>query len=130
MFGEMGTAAMLHKVQRLDPTVMSAEATLSLATLGGARLLGAGEAIGSLAPGRKADLVVLDLDQPHLTPLYNIPSHLVYAARGSDVVHSVINGRVVMKDRRLLTIDEAALKATIRELGREIRKGLGSPGAR
>ncbi|MGV1098651.1 amidohydrolase [Thiovibrio sp. JS02] len=125
MFGEMDTAAKLHKVHRLDPTVMSAETTLALATLGGAALLGAGDKIGSLAPGKKADLIVLDLDKPHLTPMYNIPSHLVYAARGSDVVHSVINGRVVMKERILLSLDEEAVLAKINEIGRGIRRQVG-----
>ena len=125
MFGEMDTAAKLHKVHRLDPTVMSAETTLSMATRGGARLLGAEAQIGSLAPGKKADLIVLDLNKPHLTPMYNIPSHLVYAARGSDVVHSVINGRVVMKNRRLMSLDEEAILARINEIGRGIRKQVG-----
>lgn len=109
MFGEMDSAAKLHKVHRLDPTVMPADTVLRLATSGGAALLGATARIGSLEQGKKADLIVLDLDKPHLTPMYNIPSHLVYAARGSDVAHSVINGRVVMRHGRLLTLDEAAL---------------------
>ncbi|MFZ5774301.1 MAG: amidohydrolase family protein [Thermodesulfobacteriota bacterium] len=120
LFGEMDSCAKLHKVHRLDPTVMPAATVLAMATRGGAAVLGAAERIGSLEKGKKADLIVLDLDQPHLTPLYNIPSHLVYAARGADVVHSVINGRVVMRDRRLATIDEKALLARMNELGREI----------
>ena len=120
MFGEMDTAAKLHKVHRLDPTVMSAETTLRMATLGGAKLLGAESRIGSLEPGKKADLIVLDMNKPHLTPMYNIPSHLVYAATGSDVAHSVINGRVVMRDRKLLTMDEAAVLDRLREIGARI----------
>jgi 5-methylthioadenosine/S-adenosylhomocysteine deaminase len=120
MFGEMDTAAKLHKVHRLDPTVMSAETTLQMATLGGARLLEAESRIGSLEAGKKADLIVLDMNKPHLTPMYNIPSHLVYAATGSDVVHSVINGRLVMRDRRLLTMDEDAVLNKLREIGARI----------
>ncbi|MHB1185942.1 MAG: amidohydrolase [Desulfobulbia bacterium] len=120
MFGEMDTAAKLHKVHRLDPTVMSAETTLRMATLGGATLLGADKSIGSLEVGKKADLIVLDMNKPHLTPMYNIPSHLVYAATGSDVAHSVINGRVVMRDRQLLTMDEDAVLARLREIGAHI----------
>ncbi|MCX5876610.1 MAG: amidohydrolase [Deltaproteobacteria bacterium] len=127
MFGEMDTAAKLHKVHRLDPTVMSAETTLRMATLGGAKLLGAETRIGSLEPGKKADLIVLDMNKPHLTPMYNIPSHLVYAATGSDVVHSVINGRVVMRNRELLTMDEAAVLDRLREIGAQI-SGLVRPG--
>ena len=126
MFGEMDTAAKLHKVNSLDPTVMSAETTLKMATMGGAKLLGAEQEIGSIEPGKKADLIVLDLNQPHLTPMYNIPSHLVYAARGADVIHSIINGRVVMRDRKLLTIDEAAILETMNGIGRDIRKKLGN----
>lgn len=116
LFTEMDTAAKLHKVHTLDPTVMSAEQTLSLTTMGGARLLGVEDQIGSLAPGKKADLIVLDLNQPHLTPLYHIPSHLVYAARGSDVVHSVINGKIVMKNRQFTTLDEKDILDKIREM--------------
>jgi 5-methylthioadenosine/S-adenosylhomocysteine deaminase len=121
MFGEMDTAAKLHKVASLDPTVMAAAVTLRMATMGGAEALGAGPRIGSLAPGKKADLIVIDLAQPHLTPLYNIPSQLVYAARGSDVVHSVIGGQVVMRDRLVLTMDEAEVLAKVREISSNIR---------
>jgi 5-methylthioadenosine/S-adenosylhomocysteine deaminase len=77
MFGEMNTAAKIHKVDRMDPTAMSATTTLHAATMGGARVLGAEPLIGSLEPGKKADCIVLDLDQPHLTPIYHPPSHLV-----------------------------------------------------
>ena len=120
MFSEMSSVAKVHKAAIMDPTVMSAETTLKSATIDGARALGAESRIGSLEPGKKADFIVLDLDQPHLTPLYNIPSHLVYTARGGDVIHSVINGRVVMEDRTLLTIDEQAVIGRMREIGKEI----------
>ncbi|MDG4476630.1 amidohydrolase family protein [Thiovibrio frasassiensis] len=129
MFGEMDTAAKLHKVHRHDPTVMSAETTLRMATQGGAQLLGAETLIGSLEPGKKADLIVLDMNKPHLTPMYNIPSHLVYAAKGSDVVHSVINGLVVMRDKQLLTMDEDAVLDRLREIGAQI-SGMVGPGRR
>ena len=122
MFGEMDTAAKLQKVWDLDPTAMSAATTLRLATRGGAELLGAGSAIGCLTPGRKADLIVLDLAQPHLTPMYNPISQLVYAARGADVVHSVINGRIVMEDRRVLTLDEAEILGRMREVAEIVRR--------
>ena len=122
MFGEMNSAAKLHKVKALDPTVMPADTVLEMATMGGAKVLGAEAEIGSLEPGKKADLIVLDLNQPHLTPLYNIPSHMVYAARGADVVHSVINGRIVMKDRSLTTLDESAILSKIADLAERIKK--------
>jgi 5-methylthioadenosine/S-adenosylhomocysteine deaminase len=122
MFGEMNSAAKLHKVNSLDPTAMPAETVLAMATIGGAAVLGAAGNIGSLEPGKKADLIVLDMNQPHLTPLYNIPSHMVYAARGADVVHSVINGRIVMKNRILTTLDEGEILAKMGLLGEEIKK--------
>ena len=120
MFGEMDTVAKAHKVARMDPTAMSAEQTLHAATLGGAEALDAEEQTGSLEVGKKADMIVLNMNQPHLTPLYNIPSHLVYAARGADVVHSVINGRVVMEDRILKSLDEDRILAQMREMGQNI----------
>jgi 5-methylthioadenosine/S-adenosylhomocysteine deaminase len=120
MFGEMDMAAKLQKVHGLDPTALPATQVLRMATMGGARCLAAEQSIGSLKAGKKADLIVLDLDQPHLTPLYHVPSHLVYAARGADVVHSVINGRVVMENRRLLTVDEQAVLAHCRELAQRL----------
>jgi 5-methylthioadenosine/S-adenosylhomocysteine deaminase len=120
MFGEMNTAAKIHKVSHMDPTVMNAETTLHTATIGGASCLQAASEIGTLAVGKKADLIVLDLNQPHLTPLYNIPSNLVYAARGADVIHSIINGRLVMRNRQLLTLDEEAILARMGEIGRHI----------
>ena len=116
LFGEMDMAAKLHKVNKMDPTVMAAPEVLKMATGHGARVLGAEDAIGSLEPGKKADCIVLDLRRPHLSPFYHAASHLVYAARGGDVIHSLINGRLVMKNRRLLTIDEEALGRRVREI--------------
>ncbi|MFC1837869.1 amidohydrolase, partial [Thermodesulfobacteriota bacterium] len=122
MFGEMNSAAKMHKVRSLDPTALPADAVLDMATMGGARVLDAAHAIGSIEPGKKADLIVLDMNQPHLTPLYNIPSHMVYAARGADVVHSVINGRIVMQDRELKTLDEKAILSDMIRMGEEIQQ--------
>ena len=116
MFGEMNSAAKIHKVNMLDPTTMPAETVLEMATLYGARVLGAENEIGSLEPGKKADLIVLNMNQPHLTPLYNIPSHIIYAARGADVVHSIINGTIVMRNRQLTTLDEKAILANMMAL--------------
>ena len=105
LFGEMDAAAKMHKVFRMDPTLMSAETVLDMATAGGAKVLGLGGRTGRLEKGRLADLIVLDMSAPHLTPMYNPASHLVYAAGGSDVVHSVVHGRVLMENRRLTTLD-------------------------
>ncbi len=121
MFGEMSTVAKVHKMMRMDPTVMDAYTTLYAGTMGGARALHADAYIGSLEIGKKADCIVLDLHRPHLMPLYSPFSHLVYAARGSDVLHSVIQGRVVMKNRKLVTLDERELLEKMALMGREIR---------
>ncbi|PIE73922.1 MAG: S-adenosylhomocysteine deaminase [Deltaproteobacteria bacterium] len=109
MFGEMNSVAKLHKVVRMDPTVMDADRTLYAATRGGAAALGVADHVGSLEPGKAADCIVLDFSSPHLVPVYSPVSHLVYAARGSDVLHSVISGKVIMRDRQVLTLDENAL---------------------
>jgi 5-methylthioadenosine/S-adenosylhomocysteine deaminase len=120
MFAEMDSVAKMQKVITMDPTSMNAEQTLYAATLGGAETLGAAQQIGSLAIGKKADLIVLNMNQPHLTPLYNVPSHLVYAARGADVLHSIIDGKVIMENRKLLTMDEDHLLADMRKMGEKI----------
>ena len=120
MFGEMATVAKAHKVARMDPTAMDAATTVRAATMGGAGCLGMEKEIGSLAAGKQADLIVLDLHQPHLTPVYNPISHLVYAVRGSDVVHSMVAGRWLMRERKILTLDEEAIMAEMRELARQI----------
>ncbi len=105
MFSEMDITAKLHKSFRLDPTVTDANTVLNMATINGARVPGMEGRVGRLVPGYLADLIVLDLNQPHLTPLYNPVSHLVYAASGADVIHSVVHGKILMEDRRLLTLD-------------------------
>lgn len=105
LFAEMDTAAKLHKVQRLDPTAVDALAVLRMTTIDAARVLGLERDIGSIETGKLADLIVVDTNKPHLTPMYHPISHLVYAARGSDVCHSVINGRVVMEDRQMRSMD-------------------------
>lgn len=119
MFREMDTAAKLHKVHLLDPTVMDARKTLRMATIDGARCLGLEAVTGSLTPGKKADLIVIDMRKPHLVPLYRPESHLVYAVSGRDVRHSVINGRVVMEDGVLTTLDEEAVMDNVLKIVRE-----------
>ncbi|HVO83982.1 MAG TPA: amidohydrolase [Syntrophobacteria bacterium] len=121
MLREMDAAAKLHKVHRLDPTVMAARTVVRMATGGGAAALGMAGDLGSLAPGKKADLITIDLDQPHLVPLYEPCSHLVYAARGADVRDAIIDGRVVMRNRELLTVDLERVMAEVRRIGKKIR---------
>jgi 5-methylthioadenosine/S-adenosylhomocysteine deaminase len=121
MLAEMDSVAKLHKVYRMDPTIMDAKTVVRLATRGGARVLGLDEQIGSLEPGKKADLIGLDLDKPHLTPLYNIYSHVVYAASAADVTLNIINGRVVMRDGELLTLDVEKVMAEVRAIAKKIK---------
>jgi 5-methylthioadenosine/S-adenosylhomocysteine deaminase len=121
LFTEMDMAAKLHKVQRLDPTVMNAPTVLRMATIDAARVLGLSDRVGSIEPGKQADLIVVDADKPHLTPMYDPVSHLVYAVRGSDIRHSIINGKVVMEDRRLTTLDVEKVLFEARREARKIR---------
>ncbi|UCG14810.1 MAG: amidohydrolase [Deltaproteobacteria bacterium] len=121
ILAEMDTAAKLHKVHRLDPTAMEARTVVHLATMGGSRALGLEEQVGSLIPGKKADIIGMDLAKPHLTPLYNIYSQLVYAASAADVTLSVINGRVVMRNRELFSIDVDRTMAEVRAIAKKIK---------
>jgi len=125
LFQEMDTAAKLGKFALLDPTAMSARTVLQMATCRGADVLGMGNLIGTLKTGMKADLIIIDTEKPHLTPLYHAYSHLVYAANGSDVDTVLINGRIVMENRRLLTIDEGKVMMEVRRIADKIRDSLG-----
>ena len=121
LFLEMDTVAKLHKVQCLDPTVLDAGAVLRMATIDGARALGLSERIGSLEPGKQADLIVLDTHQPHLVPMYHPVSQLVYAARGSDVAAVVIDGRIVMENGRIRTFDVEQAMADVNQIAQSIK---------
>jgi 5-methylthioadenosine/S-adenosylhomocysteine deaminase len=125
MWEEMDTAAKLHKLISGDPKVMSAEQAFELATIGGARALHMEKEIGSIEKGKRADLVLVNRDALNQIPLYNIYSDLVYATKASDVETVIINGRVVMRDRRLLTLDEAAIKEGARVFREKVIKSLG-----
>jgi 5-methylthioadenosine/S-adenosylhomocysteine deaminase len=120
IFQEMDTAAKLHKVHRLDPTVMPSDVVLQMATLGGAKVLDLDKEIGSLEVGKKADIITLELNRPHLQPIYNFASHLVYSATGADVRDVIIEGRLVMQDRKLLTLDEEKILYKAREWNSKI----------
>ncbi|MDD2276900.1 MAG: amidohydrolase [Smithellaceae bacterium] len=124
MIKEMSTAAKLHKVAMLDPTVMDAKTAMRMATINGARALGMGHLVGSLEVGKKADIILIGLNKPHLTPLYNAYSHMVYAAGGADVDTVVINGKVVMENRRLLTIAEADVMNEVRKIAVGVKKSM------
>ena len=110
MWEEMDTAAKLHKLVSGDPKTLSAEQAFEMATIRGARALDLDKITGSIEVGKRADLAIVDLNNLHQTPMYNIYSHLVYATKSSDVRTVIINGRVVMLDRVLLTLNESAIK--------------------
>jgi len=120
LWGEMSLAARLHKVWRHDPTVMSAPQVLALATREGARVLGLEGRTGALAPGKEADLIVLDLRQPHLTPLFDPYSHLVYAARARDVRDVMVGGRWLLQNGELTTLDWPEIAGQIRAGSRDL----------
>ncbi len=121
MFLEMDTAAKLHKVNTMDPTVMDAKTVLKMATSNSAKSLGLEKITGSLEAGKKADLIIIDTNKPHLTPMYNVYSHLVYAAGGNDVATSIINGRLVMENGDLLTLDIEKIMADVNEIACEVK---------
>ncbi len=121
MFMEMDTAAKIHKVNLLDPTAMSARTVLAMATRNAARALGLENETGSLEIGKKADIIVVDTHKPHMTPMYDVVSHLVYSASGGDVDTVLINGRIVVENRRLLAFDMTEAMDRMRAVAREIR---------
>jgi 5-methylthioadenosine/S-adenosylhomocysteine deaminase len=114
MFESMRTASLLHKLQSGDPRVVSASEALMMATRGGARALGMERQIGSLEPRKRADLIVVSTSGARQTPLYDPISHLVYVARGADVQSTVVHGKVLMRNRQMLTLDETAVLAAAR----------------
>jgi 5-methylthioadenosine/S-adenosylhomocysteine deaminase len=111
LWEEMDTAAKFHKFVAKDPTVLTAQEALEMATIRGARAIHLDKEIGSLEAGKRADLIIVGLNGSHQTPLYNVYSHMVYATKASDVETVMINGRLVMQNRRVLTIDEPAVRA-------------------
>jgi len=120
LFQEMDSAAKLYKVMEMDPVGMSAETVLKMASLWGARVLGLEDEVGTLEVGKKADIITLDMTNPHLVPLYNPFSTLVYSAGGSDVKDVVVNGRILMKDRVFRVMDPDEVMAKVREISRKI----------
>jgi 5-methylthioadenosine/S-adenosylhomocysteine deaminase len=126
LWEEMDTAAKLHKVISKDPKVLTAEEAFEMATLRGARALHLEKEIGSLEKGKRADVVIVDLDDLNQTPYYNIYSDLVYATKAADVRTVIVEGRVIMRDRRLLTLNEETIKADARRFRERIIRSLGA----
>jgi len=124
---EMDLAAKLAKVTKMNPLALTAKAVVEMATIDGARALHMEKEIGSLEAGKKADLILISLDEPNAVPMYDVYSQLAYSLKGSDVETVIIGGRVVMRERKLLTVNEQAAIAKAREYKKSIAASLGLP---
>jgi len=120
LFQEMDSAAKLSKVSTLDPTSLHAEAVLKMATVWGARALGLEKQIGTIEVGKKADLIIVDTESPHLLPLYSPASALVYSATGSDVRDVIVNGKILLRNRSLLGLDLPRILNDVKLIARKI----------
>ena len=125
MFEAMRQAAFLHKLTTGDPRAVPAATALAMATIDGARALQLQDRIGSLEPGKRADLIVVSMAGARQTPMYDPISHLVYVARGDDVTTTIVNGRILMRDRKVLSLDEPAVLREARELASQVRQATG-----
>jgi 5-methylthioadenosine/S-adenosylhomocysteine deaminase len=127
MMEEMDLAAKLQKVSTGDPEALPAEQAFAMATITGARALRLDDRIGSLERNKRADMIFVSLTEPHAVPIYNVYSQLVYALKASDVTDVMVNGRVIVKDRKLLTVDLKATMAKAAAYQERVKKSLGLP---
>lgn len=125
MFAEMKTACLLHNAMRRRAATVPAQTVLELATLGGARAIGRGDDLGSLEAGKLADIVLVDLDRAHTTPVHDVVSNLVFAANGSNVDTVFVDGRIVLRGGHVTGVDERAVRARARAAGARLRAQLG-----
>lgn len=121
MYEEIGFTARMHKGFTQNPTVVSAAEVVKMATIGGAEVLGLSDKTGSLEVGKLADLQIVDIHKPHLTPMYNPFSHLAYAVQAADVEAVIINGHLVMENRKILTVDENQIMQQVNDLAHRIQ---------
>jgi 5-methylthioadenosine/S-adenosylhomocysteine deaminase len=124
MLEEAASAARLQKVAKMDPQALSARDVLAMATIGGARALNLDSKIGTLETGKRADIIIVELDQAKTQPVYSVESAIVYAASGNSVVTTIVDGKVLMRNRKLLTVDEAAAIAKAREYRAKVLESL------
>jgi len=127
LWEEMDTAAKLHKLVSMKADALPARDSVAMATIGGARAIHRDRDLGSLEPGKLADLIVVRINTAHQTPLYDVYSHLVYATKASDVETVVVGGRVLMENRQVKTLDAPAVLAKARQYRDQIRKSVGRP---
>ena len=121
MFEAMRQAAFLHKLEGGDPRAIPAPVALEMATIDGARAIGREKELGSLEPGKRADLLVVSMSAARQTPMYDPVSHLVYVTRGDDVRTTIVNGKILMRDRKVLTLDAAKVLAEARAFADQVR---------
>lgn len=124
LFEEMDLAAKLQKVTTMDPRSLTAEQTFEMATIRGARALGLEKKVGSLEAGKRADVIAVEIDEPHAIPMFQVYSQLVYALKGSDVRDVMIEGRWVMRDRKMLTLDPVEIRKQVERLRESIAASL------
>jgi 5-methylthioadenosine/S-adenosylhomocysteine deaminase len=124
MMEEMDLAAKLQKITHMDPQALDAKQAVEMATIGGARALHMENEIGSLEAWKKADLIVISLDEANAVPLYDVYSQIVYALKANNVQDTIVGGRIVMQNGRVLTLDENAIIAKARELGAQVKQSL------
>jgi 5-methylthioadenosine/S-adenosylhomocysteine deaminase len=124
---EMDLAAKLAKITKMNPLALNAPAAVEMATIDGARALHMDKEVGSLEKGKKADIVLIGLNEPNAVPMYDIYAQLAYALKASDVQTVIIGGRIVMRDRQLLTVNEEQVMAKAREYKQKIAASLGLP---
>ena len=122
LFKEMDVAAKIHKASLLDPTVMDAKTVLQMATIRGAEAIGLGDKTGSIEKGKEADIIIIDTNSPHLIPMYSPVSHIVYSATGSDVRDVLVAGRLVVSERKLLSLDLNGILDKVNLLGAQIQR--------
>jgi 5-methylthioadenosine/S-adenosylhomocysteine deaminase len=121
---EMDLAAKLQKITKMDPRALGAKSVVEMATIEGAKALHMDKEIGSLEAGKKADIVLISLDEPNAVPMYDMYAQLAYALKSSDVETVVIGGRIVMRDKKLLTLNEPEILAKAREYGKKVASSL------
>src|ERR1700687_3361198 len=122
---EIDLAAKLAKITKMDPLALNAKAVVEMATIDGARALHMEKEIGSLELGKKADVILISLDEPNAVPMYDVYAQIAYSLKGSDVETVIIGGHVVMRERKLLTVDEPRVLEKAREDGRSVKASLG-----
>lgn len=121
IISEMSTTAKVHKALSNDPTVLDAKTVILMATRWGAEVLGLGNKTGSIEKGKTADIITINVNKPHLTPMYDVYSHIVYAAMASDVETVMVNGKVVVNGGELVTADESEILYNARKWGEKIK---------